>query len=78
MHADSDKDITMVLKGRLAKLMVQVAPNQYCKYITVDKSKMPILYVKIQKALYGLLQSALLFCQKLVGDLEGNGLVLNP
>ena len=78
LHADSDENITMVLKGRLAKLMVQVAPNLYRKYISVDKRNTPILYVKIQKALYGLLRSALLFYQKLVGDLESDGFVLNP
>jgi len=78
LHADSDEDITMVLKGRIAELMVQVAPNLYRKYITVDKRNTPILYIKIQKALYGLLRSALLFYQKLVGDLESNGIVLNP
>ena len=78
LHADSNKDITMVLKGRLAELMVQVAPNLYRKYITVDKRNTPILYVKIQKALYGLLRSSLLFYQKLVGDLESNGFALNP
>ena len=26
LHANSDKDITMILKGRLAELMVKVAP----------------------------------------------------
>jgi hypothetical protein len=78
LHADSNEDITMVLKGRLAELMVQVAPNLYRKYILVDKRNAPILHVKIQKALYGLLRSALLFYQKLVGDLESNGFVLNP
>ena len=78
LHADSDENITMVLKGRLAELMVQVALNLYRKYITVDKRNTPILYVKIQKTLYGLLRSALLFYQKLVGDLESNGFILNP
>jgi hypothetical protein len=78
LHADSEENITMVLKGRLAELMVQVAPNLYRKYISVDKRNTPILYVKIQKALYGLLRSALLFYQKLVGDLESDGFVLNP
>ena len=73
LHADSDEDITMVLKGKLAELMVRVAPNIYQKYITVDKGNTPILYVKIQKALYRLLRSALLFYQKLVGDLERDG-----
>ncbi len=61
LHADSDKDSTMILKGRLAKLMVQVAPNLYRKYITVERKGMAILYVKMQKAMYGLLRSALLF-----------------
>jgi hypothetical protein len=37
-----------------------------------------ILYVKMQKALYGLLRSALLFYRKLVANLESNGFVLNP
>jgi hypothetical protein len=78
LHADSDEDITMVLKGRLAKLMVQVAPNLYRKYVALNKRNTPIIYVKIQKALYGLLRSALLFYKRLVGDLEGNGFVLNP
>jgi hypothetical protein len=78
LHADVDEDITMVLKGRLAELMVQVAPNLYRKYITVDRKGTAILYVKMQKALYGLLRSALLFYNKLVADLEGDGFVLNP
>jgi hypothetical protein len=58
--------------------MVQVAPNLYRKYITVDRKGMTILYVKMQKALYGLLRSALLFYNKLMADLEGNGFMLNP
>ena len=53
LHADVDEDITMIFKGRLAKLMVQVAPNLYRKYITVDRKGTAILYVKMQKALYG-------------------------
>jgi hypothetical protein len=76
--ADVNEEVTMVLKGRLAELMVQVAPNLYRKYITVDRKGMAILYVKMQKALYGLLRSALLFYNKLVADLESNGFVLNP
>jgi len=78
LHADSDEDITMILKGRLAELMVQVAPNLYRKYISVDRKGTAVLYVKMQKAIYGLLRSALLFYRKLVIDLEGNGFVLNP
>jgi hypothetical protein len=48
------------------------------KYITVDKKGTVILYVKMQKVLYGLLRSALLFYKKLVANLESDGFVLNP
>ncbi len=79
LHANSNKDITMILKGKLAELMVQVAPNLYRKYITVDRKGTTILYVKIQKAMYGLLRSALLFYyRKLVADLESAGFKINP
>ena len=37
-----------------------------------------MLYIKMHKALYGLLRSALLFYKKLVKDLEQYGAVLNP
>ncbi len=53
LHADSDEDITMILKGRLAELMVQVTPNLYRKYTTIDMKGMAILYVNMQKAMYG-------------------------
>jgi hypothetical protein len=78
LHADVNEDITMVLKDRLAELMVQVAPNLYRKYIAVDRKGTAILYIKMQKALYRLLRSALLFYKKLVADLESDGFVLNP
>lgn len=35
------------------------------------------MYVKLQKALYGLMRNALLFYNKLVSDLTGNGFELN-
>ena len=77
LHADVNKDITMVLKGRLTELIVQVATNLYRNYITVDRKGTAILYVKMQKALYGLLRSALLFYKKLVADLESNRFMMN-
>ena len=78
LHVESDEDITMILKGRLAELMVQVAPTLYRKYISVDRKGTAILYVRMQKAMYGLLRSALLFYSKLMGELESAGFRLNP
>ena len=43
----------MVLKGRLAELMVQVVPNLYRKYITVNRKGTAILYVKSRRLCTG-------------------------
>jgi hypothetical protein len=68
----------MILKGKLAELMVQITPNLYRKYISVDRKGTAIPYIKMQKAINGLLRSALLFYKKLVADLESIGFMLNP
>jgi hypothetical protein len=62
---DVDKNILMVLKGELAEMMVQIAPQVYRKYTMVDRKGTKILYVKLQKVLYGLMRASLLFYQKL-------------
>ena len=59
-------------------MMVQIAPQVYCKYVTVDKKGARILYVKLQKALYGLMRASLLFYRKLCKELEDYGFVVNP
>ncbi len=55
VNTDVDEDVIMVLRGELSDMMVQIAPQIYRKYVTVDRKGMPILYVKLQKALYGLI-----------------------
>jgi hypothetical protein len=42
----------MILKGRLAELMVQILPNLYRKYISVDRKGTAILYVKTESHLW--------------------------
>ena len=67
LHADNDKEILMKLRGKIAKLLVQLEPTMYRKYVTVGPNGEPILYVRLLKALYGLLRSALLlFCRSYV------------
>jgi hypothetical protein len=51
VNTDVDEDVLMVLKGELAEMMVQIAPQVYRKYVNVDKKGTPILYVRLQKAL---------------------------
>ena len=77
VNTDVDKDIVMVLKGELAEMMVQIAPQVYRNYVMVDKKETTILYVKLQKALYGLMRVSLLFCQKLRKELKEYGFKVN-
>jgi hypothetical protein len=78
LTANMDEEVYMFMMGCLAELMVQTAPEIYRKYITVGSDNKPILYVKLQKALYGCLRSALLFYLKLVEDLESGWFEINP
>ncbi len=44
----------------------------------MDRKGTAILYIKMQKAIYGLLRNALIFYKKLVADLESIRFKLNP
>jgi hypothetical protein len=78
VNTDVDKEVIMVLKGDLAEMMIQVVPEVYRKYVAADKKGNKILYVKLQKALYGLMRASLLFYQKLRKELEAYGFEVNP
>jgi hypothetical protein len=78
LHADLDEEVVMLLQGQLADLMVQVDPEVYGPYVRKTAKGESILYVKMLKAMYGLLRSALLFYLKLVKDLIDYGFELNP
>ena len=78
MNTDVDKDVLMVLKGELAEMLIQIAPQVYRKYVTVDKKGTKLLYVKLQKALYGLMRASLLFYRKLQKEFEAYRLQVNP
>mmetsp|Transcript_26671 Transcript_26671/g.56142 ORF Transcript_26671/g.56142 Transcript_26671/m.56142 type:complete len:625 (+) Transcript_26671:3224-5098(+) len=78
LSADMDEVVHMALQGELAELMAETAPEIYRKYITYGADGKAILYVTLQKALYGCLKSALLFYRKLVTDMKRIGFKLNP
>ena len=69
LHTEVDPNgdiVHMVLRGKLAELMVKINPSMYQKYVTSDKNRHTLLYVELQKAVYGTLKALLLFYQKLV------------
>jgi hypothetical protein len=54
MQVDVDEVVHVRLVGPLAILLTKVDPTLYTKYMTTEKGK-PVLYVQLQKALYGTL-----------------------
>jgi hypothetical protein len=56
--------------------MVQVAPSLYPNYVTTNAKG--VLYVQLEKAVYGMMKSALLFYRKLVANLTSLGYKINP
>ena len=78
LQNDTDENVIILLKGILTDIMATVNPKLYRKYIITNKKGEALLYVKIQKALYGLLWGAILSYLKLVKDLEDFWLENSP
>ena len=78
LRACASDPVLMRLRGPRVEALVLIDPGLYRKHVTTDKGGEPILYVRMNKALYGLLKSALDFYNKLRGDLEENGFAVNP
>jgi hypothetical protein len=77
MQVDVDKVVHVKLEGPLAELLAKVNPLLYEKYFCEEKGK-SVMYVQLQKALYGTLSASLLFWRDLSGHLEKEGYVANP
>ena len=69
--------ITMKIKGPLIHILVEIIPETYTNYIT-EENVQRLLYIMMQKALYGMLVSTVLFYKELIKDREGIGFKINP
>ena len=78
LHAKNNGHIIMLLRGKMVKLLVKLQPELYRKYVITGKNGEPMLYVKLLKALYGLLKAVLVFYKKLAGELVDMGFEINP
>ena len=78
VNTELDEEVIMVLRDDLAELLVKVAPHIYQKYISRDSKGKVILYVVLQKSLYGLMRAVLLFNRKLRNELDAYRFVVNP
>ena len=78
LHATNNNYVVMRMNGMLGELtMTKTDPKLYRKYLT-DKKGKKVLYLRLQKALYGMMKSALLFYRKLISELKGMGFEVNP
>ena len=68
----------MLLRGKLAEMMVKIDPSLYRKYVTFSPKGVPMLYVRLSKALYRMLRVALVFYRRLKSNLEDMGFEVNP
>ena len=77
LHAHTDELIYMLLHGPLVELMVMVDPVLYNYFITYDSKGQALMYVRMNKALYGILKSALQFYLKFHSNIEAYGFKVN-
>jgi hypothetical protein len=74
-----DKDgnrIIMKIHSVLVDLLIKVVPEYEAFVIQEGSGK--VLYLRVKKAIYGMLESVLLFYKKLSGDLVKYGFDVNP
>jgi len=74
---EDDRDIHVMLDGRMAELLAKISPEDYQKYVHQHRGQSQI-YCKLNVSLYGTLKAALLFWKKLSGYLKGEGFIVNP
>ena len=70
--------VLMAIRGELADVLDKIVPYVYGSLLTKDRNGNSLLYVKLLKTLYGLVESSLMFYQKLRKYLEVQGFQINP
>jgi len=78
LHSDMDEFVLMVVEGDMVDILVQANPARYERFVYTTKSGKKLLYVRLQKALYGCIQSAMLWWKLLTSVLVENGFEINP
>ena len=53
---DKPVKIIMAIRGRLAELLIEIAPDVYKKFSYKDRNGKTVIYVTLLKALYGLME----------------------
>ena len=73
LNADMEDKVIMIFRGNMADYMIQINPKRYAKSVHVQPDGTKVLYVRLRKALYGCIQSALLWWRMLSTTLMDQG-----
>ena len=73
----NNEKIIMKITGVLVDILVKMAPDKYQGNVVLEHGK-KVIYVEILRAIYGMLESALVWYRKFQADLEEAGFVFNP
>ena len=76
-YKNGDELIVMKVRGVVVDLLVELDPTRYGTFVMYEKGK-KVIYLVVLRAIYGMLQSALLFYKKFRKDLEREGFLFNP
>ena len=77
---DDNEKVIMKIRGRLVDILVEIDHDKYSPFVyeTGKAEKDRILYVKMKKALYGMLKASILYYKKFKKDIENIGYKVNP
>ncbi len=76
LRADMTDFTVLRIEGEEVNILCQVH-ERYTQFVVIENGK-KVLYLELLKALYGCVQSALLWYNLFTGTLEGMGFKLNP
>jgi hypothetical protein len=69
--------IMMKIRGALVDILVEMSPETYKDFVVYEKGQ-KVLYVRMLRALYGMLISSLLYYKKFLKDIKSIGFKVNP
>jgi hypothetical protein len=76
---DGDERVMMKITGVLVDMLVELNPELYGPYVVYERNRQnKVLYVQVMRAIYGMLEAAILWYKKFRGELEQKGFKFNP
>jgi hypothetical protein len=76
---DGDERVMMKITGVLVNMLVELNPELYGPYMVYERNRQnKVLYVQVMRAIYGMLEAAILWYKKFQRELEQKGFKFNP